>query len=85
MQPASQSEKDLRIQRDRQNRICTIFAGARIKPGDYAEGLGITHVNVLRTLEAMYALPRSGAQQPNAARGGIADDAIITDVIEKSN
>jgi acid phosphatase len=75
---------DTRAGKDLQNRVCTIFAGARIKPGDYAEGKGITHVNVLRTLEAMYGLPRSGAQQPNAAKGGIADAYIITDVFEKS-
>jgi acid phosphatase len=66
--------------RDLQNRIVTIFAGAHIKPGDYAEGKGITHVNVLRTLEAMYGLPRSGAQQPNAAGFGIRDDYLITDI-----
>jgi len=68
------------FQADLQNRIVTIFAGARVKPGDYGEGSGVTHVNVLRTLEAMYGLPRSGAQQPNAAGGGIADDFLITDV-----
>ena len=65
---------------DIRNRIVTIFAGAQIKPGSYAEGRGITHVNILRTIEAMYGLPKSGAQQPNAAGGGIADDTIITDV-----
>lgn len=70
--------------RDIQNRIVTIFAGAHIKPGRYAEGKGITHVNVLRTIEAMYALPASGAQQPNAAGGGIADETIITDVFESA-
>jgi acid phosphatase len=69
--------------RDLQNHIPTIFAGAHIKPGDYPEGKGITHVNILRTLEAMYGLTRSGAQQPNAAGGGITDDYIITDVFEK--
>ena len=68
--------------RDIQNRIVTIFAGAHIKPGSYAEGKGITHVNILRTIEAMYGLPKSGAQQPNAAGGGIADETIITDVFE---
>jgi len=68
--------------RDLQNRIVTIFAGAHIKPGSYPEGRGITHVNVLRTIEAMYGLPNSGAQQPNAAGGGIADETIITDVFE---
>ena len=65
---------------DLQNRIVTIFAGAHIKPGDYAEGQGITHINVLRTLEAMYGLLRAGSQQPNAAGGGIANDYIITDI-----
>ena len=37
-------------------------------------------MNILRTIEAMYGLPKSGAQQPNAAGIGIADDTIITDV-----
>ncbi|MBU0962266.1 MAG: alkaline phosphatase family protein [Proteobacteria bacterium] len=67
---------------DMQNRIVTIFAGAHIKAGDYPEGEGITHVNILRTLEAMYGLSRAGAQQDNAAGGGISDDFIITDVFE---
>lgn len=67
---------------DLQNRIVTIFAGAHIKSGEYPEGKGITHVNVLRTLEAMYGLPKAGAQQPNAAGGGITDNTIITDVFE---
>ncbi|MGA2400326.1 MAG: alkaline phosphatase family protein, partial [Syntrophobacteraceae bacterium] len=65
-----------------QNRIVTIFAGAHIKPGDYPEGKGITHVNILRTLEAMYGLSKAGAQQPNAAGGGITDNYIVTDVFE---
>ena len=38
----------------------------------------------LRTLEAMYGLPRAGAQQPNAAGGGIRDDFIITDIFAKT-
>src|SRR5207245_245951 len=37
----------------KRNRIATIFAGAHIRAGDYPEGKGVTHVNVLRTLEAM--------------------------------
>ena len=65
---------------DLQNRIVTLFAGAHVRPGRYAEAKGITHVNILRTIEAMYGLPKSGAQQAKAARAGIADDAIITDV-----
>ncbi len=56
-----------------QNRIVTILAGAHIKPGDYAEGPGVTHVNLLRTLEAMYDLHPSGAQQQNAVAAGITD------------
>jgi phosphatidylinositol-3-phosphatase len=67
---------------DLQNRIVTIFAGAHIKPGDYAEGKGITHVNVLRTIEAMYGLSKAGRQQPNAAGMGISDDYLITDVFQ---
>ena len=58
----------------------TIFAGAHVKPGEYSEGKGMTHVNVLRTIEAMYGLPKSGAQQPNAAGRGISDDMIVTDI-----
>lgn len=69
---------------DLQNRIVTIFAGAHIKPGDYTEGSGITHVNILRTIEAMYGLPKAGKQQPNAAGGGITDDYIITDIFTKT-
>ena len=64
----------------KRNRIVTIFAGARIKPDDYAEGEGVTHVNLLRTLEAMYGLGTAGAQQPFALAAGIADDFIIKDV-----
>jgi hypothetical protein len=35
------------------NRIATVFAGARVKAGRYPEGNGITHVNILRTIEAI--------------------------------
>jgi len=63
-----------------QNRIVTIFAGAHIKPGSYPEGQGVTHVNILRTIEAMYGLSKAGAQQPNAAGGGITDSYLITDI-----
>jgi hypothetical protein len=62
--------------------VVTIFAGAHIRPGIYPEGRGITHVNILRTIEAMYGLPQSGAQQPNAAGLGITDEKIITDAFE---
>jgi acid phosphatase len=65
---------------DLQNRIVAILAGAHIKSGVYSEGKGITHVNLLRTIEAMYGLPKSGAQQPNAAGAGISDETIVTDI-----
>lgn len=64
---------------DGQNRIATIFAGAHVKPG-YAEVVPLDHVNILRTLEAMYGLKKAGAQQPYAVRAGIADDRLITGV-----
>jgi hypothetical protein len=64
-----------------QNRVATIIAGAHVKPG-YVEPTPATHVTLLRTIEAMYGLARSGAQQPNAARAGIGDDAILTGLFE---
>lgn len=67
---------------DKRNQIVTIFAGAHINPGEYAEGKGITHVNILRTLEAMYKLNKSGAQPQLAVKAGIADDFVITDVFD---
>ena len=67
--------------RDLQNRIATIFAGAHVKPA-YADDNGMTHVNILRRIEAIYGLPKSGAQQPNALRAGISDDAIASDAFE---
>ena len=76
-------DRDYELCLDLQNRVVTIFAGAHIQPGEYQEGKGITHVNVLRTLEAMYGLPKAGAQQPNAAGHGITDDFIITDVFRR--
>jgi len=72
------------LTKDIQNRVVTIFAGAHVRQGDYAEGKGITHVNILRTLEAMYGLPKSGAQQPHAARGGISDNFLIVDVFTET-
>jgi acid phosphatase len=73
---------DQQFRHDAKNQIPTVFAGAHIKPGEYPEDKGITHVNILRTLEAMYGLPRSGSQQGNALGAGIADDYIITDVFD---
>jgi acid phosphatase len=62
------------------NRIPTIIAGAHVKHGNYPEGVGVTHVNLLRTIEAMYGLPKAGSQQENAARYGIQDNNIIKDL-----
>lgn len=67
---------------NKRNRIATILAGAHIKPGDYPEDKGVTHVNLLRTLEAMYKLNKSGSQQWNALRANIADDYLIKDVFD---
>jgi phosphatidylinositol-3-phosphatase len=66
----------------KRNRIATILAGAHIKPGEYSEAKGVTHVNILRTLEAMYKLNRSGAQQWHALRADIADDFTIKDIFD---
>jgi phosphatidylinositol-3-phosphatase len=67
-------------EREKRNRIVTILVGAHIEPGDYPEGKGVTHVNLLRTLEAMYKLNKSGAQQRYALEAGITDDFIITNI-----
>ena len=80
VQPCAGKGRDQEYCMDLKNRIVTIFAGAHIKPDDYPEGRGITHVNILRTLEAMYGLLKAGAQQPNAAGGGITDNYLITDI-----
>ena len=65
------------------NGIVTIFAGAYVKPGQYDDP--ITHVNVLRTIEAMYGLPKSGAQQENALNAGISDDYVIDNVFYRKH
>ena len=51
-----------------------------MKHGNYPEGVGVTHVNLLRTIEAIYGLPKAGGQQENAARYGIQDNNIIKDL-----
>lgn len=43
------------------NRILTLFLGPMVQGGTYSDS--ITHYNVLRTLEDMYALPYCGASQ----------------------
>jgi hypothetical protein len=70
--PAASSDR-------KQNRIVTIFAGARVK-ANFPATKSMTHVNILRTIEAMYGLSKSGAQQPNALKAGISDDATAADV-----
>lgn len=66
----------------RRNQIVTVFTGAHIMHGDYAEGKGINHVSILRTLEAMYKLNKSGAQPKLALDAGIGDDFIIKDIFD---
>jgi hypothetical protein len=67
---------------DIKNRIPTIIAGAHIIPGDYSEGRGITHINILRTIESMYGLSKSGHQQKNALKYGIKDNYVIKDIFK---
>jgi acid phosphatase len=74
--PAVDPGRDRR-RRDMQNRIPTIFAGAHVAPG-HIEAEPLTHVNILRTIEAIYGLPKAGAQQPNALRAGIADETTAS-------
>ncbi len=71
---------DPELYEDMKNRTITIFAGAHIRPGIYKEDRGITHVNILRTIESMYGLPKAGAQQPNAAgESFVANDLVVTE------
>jgi hypothetical protein len=67
---------------DIQNRIPTIFAGAHVRHGDYEEGGGVTHVNILRTIEVIYGLRMSGTQPPNAIKFGITSEYVIKDIFE---
>jgi acid phosphatase len=67
---------------NKRNRIATILAGAHIKPGEYAEGKGVDHVSLLRMIEAMYKLDKSGAQPWKALKAGIADDFPMRDIFE---
>jgi len=63
------------------NQVPTIFAGAHIIHGNYAEGAGINHVNILRTIEDMYGLPHAGAQTSQAIGAGL-NNSAITDVFD---
>ncbi|MDA8365134.1 MAG: acid phosphatase [Gammaproteobacteria bacterium] len=62
------------------NRIPTVIAGAHIRHGNYSEGRGVTQVNVLRTVEAIYGLPKAGRQQKYARHYGITNDYVIRDI-----
>ena len=53
-------EGDDRLRGPQGNHVPTIFLGPRVRPGRYGEP--IDPFNVLRTLEAMYGLPPSGAE-----------------------
>ena len=70
------------VEECRQNRIPTLLAGAHVRHGEFSEGKGVTHVNLLRTLESMYGLEPCGGQQENALRAGIGAGTLITDVFE---
>ena len=63
------------------NQVATIIAGAHVKAG-YRSDARVTHVNILRTIEAMHRLGKSGKQQANAVNAGISDDFLITDVFK---
>jgi hypothetical protein len=61
------------------NQVATIFAGARVLHGTYAEVNGINHVNMLRTIEDIYGLTHAGGQTAPATGAGLTNSAI-TDV-----
>ncbi len=56
-------EDDFKVQ----NHIPTIFAGQMVRPGKYSNR--IDHYNVLRTIEAMYQLPKTGTAEENPITG----------------
>lgn len=55
------------------NQIPTVFAGAHVKPGDYAEH--VDHYNVLATVQDMYGLPPLGVS---------AERSPITDIFDNT-
>ena len=60
------------------NQITTIFYGANILPGAYEEGNGITHVNLLRTIEWLSGIT-SGVGAQSAAVTNIGESPV-TDI-----
>ena len=60
------------------NQITTLFYGAQVMPGSYLEGNGITHVNVLRTIEWLCGISSGvGAQSSAVTTIG---EAPVTDI-----
>ncbi len=62
-----------------QDQITMLFSGADVVDGQYAEGQGVTNVNLLRTIESFYNIAPEGAQQGNATVYGIGNGPI-TDI-----
>jgi len=60
------------------NQITTLFYGANVIPGDYPENNGITHVNVLRTIESLCGSTNVVGAQSGAVTN--IDEAPITDI-----
>jgi len=62
----------------RANRIATVIDGAHVRHREdgYKIGPGVTHVNLLRTLEWLSGASPSGAQAPKASDAGIGEDPI---------
>ena len=60
------------------NHIPMIFYGANLaQTGSYkVSGAGVNNINLLRTIEAVYGLKKSGAQTSLASSAGLTDDAI---------
>jgi acid phosphatase len=64
---------------DDKNRTVTIFAGAHIKPGTNSDQ-PINHVTILRTIEAMYGLPKLGGRERVGGETHSSHPDIITGV-----
>jgi hypothetical protein len=62
------------------NHIIMLFYGANLKndiPNPYTvQGAGVNNVNLLRTIESFYNLPKSGAQTEAATKAGLTDGPI---------
>jgi len=61
------------------NHIAMVFYGANLAMSGHVEvspSVGVNNVNLLRTIESIYGLDKSGAQSPVAAKAGLTDEAI---------